>query len=145
MPWWGWIIVGVVLLSAELLAIEAQFYLVLLGVAALLTGIGVVSGLPGQPYAEWALFAVLAIVLMFGVRRQLYGRLVGPPPPMYEVVVGEIAMLSETIEPGAMGRARLRGTDWTARNVGRIALTEGQRARIERVENLVIDLQAEEE
>ena len=29
MPWWGWIIVGVVLLAAELLAIEAQFYLVL--------------------------------------------------------------------------------------------------------------------
>ena len=41
MPWWGWIVVGVVLLAAELLAIEAQFYLVLLGVAALLTGLGV--------------------------------------------------------------------------------------------------------
>lgn len=144
MPWWGWIIAGVVLLAAELLAIEAQFYLVLLGVAALLTGLGVVAGLPGQPYAEWALFAVLAIVLMFGVRRQLYGWLVGSPPPMYEAVVGEIATVSETIEPGALGRARLRGVDWTARNVGRTVLTEGQRARIERVENLVVDLQAEE-
>ena len=144
MPWWGWIVVGVVLLAAELLAIEAQFYLVLLGVAALLTGLGVVAGLPGQPYAEWALFVVLAIVLMFGVRRQLYGRLVGSPPPMYEVVVGEVATVSETIEPGALGRAQLRGTEWTARNVGRSALSEGQRARIERVENLVIDLQAEE-
>ena len=144
MPWWGWIVVGVVLLAAELLAIEAQFYLVLLGVAALLTGLGVAVGLPGQPYAEWGLFVVLAVVLMFGVRRQLYGRLVGSPPPRYEVVVGEVATVSESIEPGAMGRARLRGTDWTARNVGRSALSEGQRARIERVENLVIDLQAEE-
>ncbi len=145
MPWWGWIVVGVVLLAAELLAIEAQFYLVLLGVAALLTGLGVAVGLPGQPYAEWGLFVVLAVVLMFGVRRQLYGRLVGSPPPMYEVVVGEVATVSETIEPGALGRAQLRGTEWTARNVGRSALSEGQRARIERVENLVIDLQAEEE
>ncbi len=144
MPWWGWIVVGVVLLAAELLAIEAQFYLVLLGVAALLTGLGVAVGLPGQPYAEWALFVVLAVVLMFGVRRQLYGRLVGSPPPMYEVVVGEVATVSETIEPGALGRAQLRGTEWTARNVGRSVLSEGQRARIERVENLVIDLQAEE-
>ena len=145
MPWWGWIIFGVVLLGAELLAIEAQFYLVLLGVAALLTGIGVAAGLPGQPYAEWGLFAVLAVVLMFGVRRQLYGRLVGAPPPMYEVVVGEIATVSETIEPGALGRAQLRGTEWTARNVDRTVLTDGQRARIKRVENLVVDLQAEEE
>ena len=103
MPWWGWIIAGVVVLAAELLAIEAQFYLVLVGVAALLTGIGVAVGLPGQPYAEWGLFAVLAIVLMFGVRRQLYGRLVGSPPPMYETVVGEIATVSETIEPGDLG------------------------------------------
>ena len=145
MPWWGWIIFGVVLLGAELLAIEAQFYLVLLGVAALLTGLGVAIGLPGQAYAEWALFAVLAVVLMFGVRRQLYGRLVGSPPPMYEAVVGEVATVAETIEPGALGRARLRGTDWTARNVGRTPLTAGQRARIERIENLVVDLHAEEE
>lgn len=145
MPWWGWIIAGAVLLAAELLAIEAQFYLVLLGVAALLTGLGVAAGLPGQPYAEWALFTVLAMVLMFGVRRQLYGRLVGSPPPMYESVVGEVATVSETIEPGALGRAQLRGTDWAARNVGRSVLTEGQRARINRVENLVVDLQAEEE
>ena len=145
MPWWVWIVVGVVLLAAELLAIEAQFYLVLLGIAALLTGLGVAVGLPGQPVAEWVVFLVLAVVLMFGVRRQLYGRLVGSPPPMYEVVVGEIATVAESIEPGAQGRARLRGTEWTARNVGRSALTEGQRARIERVENLVIDLQAEEE
>jgi len=145
MPWWIWIIAGVVLLSAELLAIEAQFYLVLLGVAALLTGIGVAVGLPGQPVAEWVLFGVLAVVLMFGVRRQLYGRLVGSPPPMYEVVVGEIATVSETIEPGARGRAQLRGAEWTARNVGRTALAEGQRARIERVENLVVDLKAEED
>ena len=145
MPWWGWIIFGVVLLGAELLAIEAQFYLVLLGVAALLTGLGVAIGLPGQPYAEWALFAVLAVVLMFGVRRQLYGRLVGSPPPMYEAVVGEVATVAETIEPGALGRARLRGTDWMARNVGRTPLTAGQRARIEGIDNLVVDLHAEEE
>ena len=145
MPWWGWVIVGAVLLSAELLAIEAQFYLVVLGVAALLTGVGVVAGLPGQPYAEWVVFVVLSFVLMFGVRRQLYGRLVGAPPPMYEVVVGEIATVSDPIEPGALGRAQLRGTEWTARNVGRTALAEGQRARIERVENLVVDLHAEEE
>ena len=45
-----------------------------------------------------------------------------------------------------MGRARLRGTDWSARNVGRSHTDhEGQRARIERVENLVVDLRAEED
>ena len=102
-------------------------------------------GCPDNRTPSGGLFAVLSVVLMFGVRRQLYGRLVGAPPPMYEVVVGEIATVSETIEPGALGRARLRGAEWTARNVGRTTLAEGERARIARVENLVVDLQEEEE
>ena len=33
MPWWGWIVVGAVLLGAELLLIDAEFYFVFLGVA----------------------------------------------------------------------------------------------------------------
>ena len=47
MPWWVWVVGGVILLAAELVAIEAQFYLVLLGVAALLTGLGVAVGSAG--------------------------------------------------------------------------------------------------
>ncbi len=143
MPWWGWVLVGVVLLGSELLT-DAGFYLAILGVAALLTGLGDAFGIPGPLYVEWAVFGGLSIVLLLGVRRQLYGWVRGGSAPGYESLIGEIATVSETIEPGALGHARLRGADWTARNVGRSVLTTGHRARIERVDHLVLNLRSEE-
>jgi membrane protein implicated in regulation of membrane protease activity len=53
-------------------------------------------------------------------------------------VVGEIAKVSEHIEPGQEGRAELRGTVWTVRNVGEVPLEPGQRARAVDLEGLVL-------
>ena len=39
MEWWGWCILGVALLGVELLAVDAQFYLVFAGLAAVLVGL----------------------------------------------------------------------------------------------------------
>ena len=39
MTWWVWMIAGVVLLGTELLLIDAQFYLVFLGLSAMLVGL----------------------------------------------------------------------------------------------------------
>ena len=144
MPWWGWIVVGAALLAAEMLAIDTGFYLAIFGVAALLVGLGAALGLTGPFWGEWAIFAVLSIALLLGVRRPLQRRLRGGPLPGYESLVGEVATVSEEIEPGGVGRAQLRGADWTAHNTGESTLGPGARARVERVRNLVIDVQAEE-
>ena len=39
MTWWGWIIAGAILLGAELTFVNAQFYLVFIGSAAILVGL----------------------------------------------------------------------------------------------------------
>ena len=63
MSWWGWVIAGAILLGAELAFVNAQFYLVFIGSAAIV--VGLVSALPqgSQCGLQWALFAVLAVVL----------------------------------------------------------------------------------
>ena len=63
MTWWGWIIAGAILLGAELSFVNAQFYLVFVGSAAILTGLATLV-LPLPEWVQWALFAVLAIVSM---------------------------------------------------------------------------------
>ena len=38
MNWWGWLIIGFVLMGAELTAVDAAFYLIFVGAAAILMG-----------------------------------------------------------------------------------------------------------
>jgi len=139
MAWWGWIVVGTVLLGAELL-VPTDFYLVFIGVSALLVGLGAFLA-PGLPdWGEWALFGVLAIVLLVFFRRWLRDRFPGSRAQrrLDEALVGEIGVLQETLAPGAVGRLHLRGSPWSARNVGTTPLEAGSRARVQRVEGLTL-------
>ena len=55
-----------------------------------------------------------------------------------EGVEGAWAVADERIEPGAQGRATLRGTPWTARNDGDTAIEAGARFKVERAEGVIL-------
>ena len=59
MEWWAWITVGAILLGSELTFVNAQFYLVFIGGAALVVGFLDLVGAPLADWMQWALFAVL--------------------------------------------------------------------------------------
>ena len=141
MPWWGWIVCGVVLLVGEMIA-DAQFYLIFLGTAAVVVGLLGFAGLSGGIAMQWAIFGVLAVVLLVGFRARVYGRLrgAGAGAPGHENIVGEIATVRSDIGPGVLGRAELRGSMWTARNVGTGVLRDGERAEVMKVAGLIIDI-----
>ena len=72
MAWWTWIVIGALLLGAELFFIEAEFYLVFIGVAAILSGLLALNA-PDLPlWTEWIVFATLSIVSMVLFRRRVY-------------------------------------------------------------------------
>ena len=56
MPWWGWLVIGAMLLGAEII-VTTDFYLAVLGVAALSVGLVSALGLE-TPWMQWALFGV---------------------------------------------------------------------------------------
>ena len=58
-------------------------------------------------------------------------------------LVGAVAISAGTILPGGHGRAELRGTTWSARNVGQALLAAGQRCRVVAVEGLTLDITPE--
>ena len=72
MPWWGWIIFGALLFGSELMFIDAAFYLVFIGLAAIITGLTEMLGLSLEYWAQWMLFAGLSLVAMVLFREQLY-------------------------------------------------------------------------
>ncbi len=101
MPWWGWVTVGALLLVAEAAVVDLEFYLVFLGISALLTGLSVLGGVALPVWGQWLLFAGLSGASFVFFRRALYDRI---RPPLEdrigEGVDGERAIASEDIAPG---------------------------------------------
>jgi membrane protein implicated in regulation of membrane protease activity len=138
MPWWGWIIIGVLLLGAELFAVDAQFYLVFIGVAAIVVGAGDRVGLDLPLWLQWLSFAALAVLTMLTVRRQLYEKLRRRPLGTVAGDVGQRLAIAEELGPGKSCRTEYRGAFWTAVNVGSRPIAAGDVARIEDVDGLTL-------
>jgi membrane protein implicated in regulation of membrane protease activity len=138
MQWWAWVAVGAILLGSELAFVDAQFYLVFLGGAAIIVGLLSLAGALPVVWLQWLLFAVVATLSMFAFRRRIYGRLRRNLPIMNHGPAGEIVVLPQTLAPGHTCRVEFRGSSWSAINGGHISISAGAHALIERVDGLTL-------
>ena len=143
MVWWQWMVLGLGLLGAELM-VDAQFYLVFLGVSAVAVGLVDVFWDESPVWFEWLLFSAFSIVTLLAFRGKLFQMLRGDSPDRGDGVLGESGTIEAPIEPGATGRMELRGTTWTARNAGESVLPRGSRARVESVSGLTVNVVPED-
>ena len=142
MPWWGWIIFGVLLFGSELMLIDAAFYLVFIGLAAIIVGLVELLGLSLQYWQQWMLFAGLSLVSMVLFRQQLYQKLRGGSGPGYEAgPAGETIKLEQDLAPGDSCRMSYRGTTWTVFNADADAMTNGEKVHIDSVDGLTLKIQ----
>jgi membrane protein implicated in regulation of membrane protease activity len=137
-PWWGWVIVGAILLGSELMLVDAQFYLVFLGVAAIIVGLAGLVGYGGPAWGQWLAFGALSVFFMAAFRGRLYQKLRGNAPGYEENTVGQVLTLAEGLAPGAETRVEFRGTSWRVQNTAQVAIAPGGRARIERAVGLTL-------
>jgi inner membrane protein len=143
MTWWFWIVLGLALSALEL-ATPAGIFIIFFGVAALAVGLLTLAGAGGPTWVQWLLFPVLALVSLRVFRRPILNRLgMGTGHDNVDTLVGEVAVATEAIGPGAHGRAELRGATWSARNVDTAAVAPGQRCRVVAVQGLMLDLRSE--
>src|SRR5215472_13669111 len=137
MTWWGWMIAGAILLGAELSFVNAQFYLVFIGSAAILVGLARLA-VPLPEWLQWALFAVLAVVSMLAFRSRIYQRFRGAMPAVETGPKGGVITLPVALGAGESCQAEYGGSYWTVRNDSNSALPSGSRARIVSVQNLTL-------
>jgi hypothetical protein len=142
MPWWIWILAGLVLLGVEM--VTPGFFVFFFGIAALVTGAMVAFGVGGPEWAQWLLFSALSLVslLVFRGRLVAWMRSQEPVSPV-DTLQGEVAIPLEDLSPGAVGKAELRGSAWTVQNGDTRTLTKGQRCRVYGVEGLTLSIRAE--
>ncbi|HXX30800.1 MAG TPA: NfeD family protein [Myxococcaceae bacterium] len=144
MLWWLWILLGLGLLSFELLT-PGGFFALFFGLAALL--VGALTGLEigGPPWVQWLLFSGLSVGFVLLLRRPLRERIkpAARALPPIDSLIGEVATLLEDLPPGAVGRAELRGSGWTVRSAEGKTLAKGARCRVERVDGLTLWIRPE--
>jgi membrane protein implicated in regulation of membrane protease activity len=144
MVWWNWLLLGLVLLAAEM-ATPGGFYILFFGLAALI--VGALAGLEwlNTAWLQWLLFSILSLISLFLFRNSFLVWMKAHEPVGQDVdsMVGETAVLMEDLPPGALGKVELRGTTWSARNAGQTVLTKGHRARVERVDALTLWIKSE--
>ena len=137
MEWWHWIILGSVLFAAEIFAIEAQFYLVFLGLSAAVVGLLTYVGL-GPAWVQWGAFGALALISLVTLRKVLHTKIHGNQPEYKVGVAGEFLTIEKALEAGQTDRVSFRGTDWTVVNQGAAEIGSGSRVEIERSEGLTL-------
>jgi inner membrane protein len=142
MTWWIWIAFGIVLAAIEL-ATPGGFFVIFFGVAALIVGGLALAGIVEQAWIQWLIFSAMAVIALRLFRKPLLARLQSHGPA-HEVdsVIGEIAVAASPIPPGDYAHVELRGSRWSARNVGDTPIAAGQRSKVVAVNGLMLDVHA---
>jgi membrane protein implicated in regulation of membrane protease activity len=137
MTWWLWILAGLVLMVAEVVA-PGGIIMLFFGVAALIVGALVAAGLGGPVWFQWLLFSILSIVSLVTLRGPILRRMRGKVTRSAQVdsLVGKPVVLITDLAPGAEGKVELRGTSWTAKNIGDRPLSKGEQCKVDRIDGL---------
>src|ERR1051326_9156920 len=107
MTWWLWIALGLVLVGLEV-ATPGGFFIIFFGVAALAVGVLALLSLVSEPWVQWLLFPVLALVALRVFRRPLLERmrLRSPGSDDVDSMIGSTAVAAGAIGPGGLRRIR---------------------------------------
>jgi membrane protein implicated in regulation of membrane protease activity len=137
LSWWAWMIGGAILFGAELAFVDAQFYLVFVGSAAMLVGL-LTAFTPVDDWAQWALFAIVASGSVVLFRGRIYRKLRGHAPEVRRGPSGDELTLPAALAPEQSCQAEHAGSFWTVQNDSEVVLSSGARVRVVRVEGLTL-------
>lgn len=145
MLWWHWLVIGLVLIALEMAA-SGGFYVIFFGIAALAIASLHVFDAAGPVWMQLLLFSLLSVGSLLLFRSPLMKWMyLDAPGKEVDSLVGDTAIPVDDIAPGAVGRAELRGTAWSARNADNALLTRGQRCTVVDVDRLMILIKSERE
>jgi len=140
MAWWVWVLAAFLLLIIEFFTTTAHVGFFAVGAFLVAILVGLDAG--GPLWFQLMLFAISSVVLLVFVRPIIVKRLGLNKTPPVDQIAGEHAIALEAMEAESDGRAEMRGTTWTARNIGATPIVRGQKCVVERVVGLTLHVRA---
>jgi membrane protein implicated in regulation of membrane protease activity len=137
LTWWVWLIFGIILMIAELLA-PTGFFLFFFGVGGLVTGLLASLGFSSFP-VEGCVFIGISLFCILVLRKPLLATFhFRNQTHSVDSLIGETGRALEVIAPQATGRIEMRGSTWTAVNTGSESIALDARCRVEKVKGLTL-------
>ena len=140
MTWWTWVILGLCVFVLELF-IPSGFFLFIIGLSGVATGLVVLTGWLPVLWVQWFVCALIAIVLVVGIRKKLMARMhvAGGVSGKKGSVYGDsVTISSEEIAPGNEGAGEMRGSAWTVRNAGPTVLKKGELYKVDSMDGVTL-------
>jgi inner membrane protein len=136
MPWWIWVLSAFLLLIIEFFSTTAHIGFFAIG--AFIVAILVGAGLSIPLWSQLLIFSISSVVLLIFVRPIIVRKLGLNKVPVVDTFVGERAIALDDIAVAGTGKAELRGSTWSARNVGAGPLNRGQACVVDRIDGLTL-------
>lgn len=140
MSWWIWVLAGLLLLAVEF--VSSTMHVGLFAIGAFVVAILVGAGVDMPLWAQLLTFTSVSVVSVIFVRPLIVRKLRLDEKKVVDTMIGEQALALDDIAPAAIGKAEMRGTTWSARNIGETGLVRGQRCVVAHVEGLQLHIRA---
>lgn len=137
MDWWMWLLLGLVLLGIEV-GIPGGIIMLFFGVAALIVGGLVGIGIGGPPWMQYLLFSIIAIGSLLTLRGPILRKMTARSDAAEQIdtLLNQSVIALDTLAPGGDGQVELRGTTWSAQNIGDALIRKGQKCVVARNDGL---------
>ncbi len=130
-----WLIVGLVMLLAELVSVTLVF--IFFAVGAFATALLAVLGILNEPDAQIICFSVISFLSLVLLRKQaklIFFR--KEKNPEYNEFIGETAMVIREIPAGGEGKIFYRGAEWIAVSGHRNPIEAGSKVIIRQTDGI---------
>lgn len=131
-----WLIVGLVMLLAELVSVMLVF--VFFAVGALLTSLLTIIGLLPTTESQILAFSAISLISLLVLRKHARRLLERRSTPEYSEFTGETAMVIRDIPGNGEGRIYYRGAEWKAVSESHQNIPAGSKVVIKKTDGIVL-------
>jgi membrane protein implicated in regulation of membrane protease activity len=139
LPWGAWLIFGGILMAVELL-LPTGFFFFFFGVGAAVTGCLVALGLLPSFAWQGLVFIGISLASIVLLRKPLLAKFHfrNKAHSSVDSLIGQTAKALDAMAPQAIGRVELRGSCWSALNIGSEPIALDARCHVDKVEGLTL-------